>query len=207
MPRTAAPSSRAHAADRLDGGAPQLRVADDAALAGSRSRPTSNCGLTIARQSNRGAAAARTAGSTFASEMNDTSIRQELGAVRQLLRRERARVRPFDHGDARVLAQAPVELAVRYVQRDDVVGAALQQAVREPARGRADVEAAAPVHGHPEGVERVRQLDAAARDERRLAVDVELDLGVHELPGLVGAAAARAQVDVAGQHRRRGARA
>src|SRR5205823_10508313 len=39
----------------------------------TRSGPTSNCGLTSARQSNSGAAVARTAGSTFASEMNDTS--------------------------------------------------------------------------------------------------------------------------------------
>ena len=37
------------------------------------SRPTSNCGLTIARQSKRSAAQRSTAGSTFSSEMNDTS--------------------------------------------------------------------------------------------------------------------------------------
>ena len=51
-----------------------------------------------------------------------------------------ARVHPFHHHDARILAQLPVELALPDVDRVDPDGAALQQAVGEAAGGRADVE-------------------------------------------------------------------
>ena len=44
-----------------------------------RSRPTSNCGLTIARQSNRSDAQRSTAGSTLSREMKDTSITRSSG--------------------------------------------------------------------------------------------------------------------------------
>ncbi len=44
------------------------------------SRPTSNCGLTSARQSYRSAAQPRTAGSTLVREMNETSITIRSGA-------------------------------------------------------------------------------------------------------------------------------
>ena len=83
----------------------------------TRSRPTSNCGLTSARQSNAGAAAASTAGSTFASEMNDTSADDQVRPVGQLAGIERAGVAALDHRDPRVLADAPVELAVGHVER------------------------------------------------------------------------------------------
>ena len=43
-------------------------------------RPTSNCGLISASKSNRSAAQASTAGNTFVSEMNDTSITIRSGA-------------------------------------------------------------------------------------------------------------------------------
>ena len=46
----------------------------------TRSRPTSNWGLTMASRSKRGAAAATTAGSTLVSEMNETSATIRSGA-------------------------------------------------------------------------------------------------------------------------------
>ena len=85
-------------------------------------------------------------------------------------------------------------------------GAALEQAVREAAGRGADVERAAPGDPDAERVQGVGELHAAARDVRRRRVDVELDRGVHELPGLLGAAPAGAEVDLAGQHGRGGAR-
>ena len=51
-----------------------------------RSRPASNCGLTSASTSWTGAAAASTAGSTFASEMKETSTTTRSGAVGELVR-------------------------------------------------------------------------------------------------------------------------
>ena len=54
-------------------------------------------------------------------------------------------------------------------------GAALEQAVGEAAGRGADVERAAAGDGDAERVERVGELDAAAGDVRRRAVDLELD--------------------------------
>ena len=105
-----------------------------------------------------------------------------------------------------VLAQAVVELAVGDVERDDVGGSALEQAVGEAAGGRADVERAAAGDRNVQRVERVGELHAAARDVRRRAVDLELDLGVDQLARLLGAAAAGAEVHLAGDHGRGGAR-
>ena len=91
----------------------------------TRSRPASNCGLTIASAVEAlGAAHASTAGSTLRSEMKETSIDDQVGRVGQLRRLERAGVDALDHGHARVLAQRPVELAVGDVERDHVLGAA-----------------------------------------------------------------------------------
>ena len=58
-----------------------------------------------------------------------------------------------------------------------------------------------------QGVERVGELDAAARDVGRRPGDVELDLGVDELAWLLRPPAARPEVDLAGDHGGRGARA
>ena len=101
----------------------------------------------------------------------------------------------------------PVELAVGDVEGDDVRRARLQQAVREAAGRRADVEAAAPRRVEPESVQRVAQLDAAARDVGRRRVDAELDVGLDELARLGGARVARPEADMTGHDRRRGARA
>src|SRR4029079_16676766 len=106
----------------------------------------------------------------------------EIRAVWELFGRDGARVGALDHRDALVRSQAVVELAIGDVERDHVGGAALQQAVGEAAGGGADVERAATGRVDPQRVERVRELDAAARDVGRRAVDLELDLGVDHLP-------------------------
>ena len=64
-----------------------------------------------------------------------------------------------------------------------------------------------PATSTPERVERVGELDPAARDERRRRGDVELDVRGDELPRLLRPAAARPEVHVAGDHRRGGTRA
>ena len=107
-------------------------------------RPTSNCGLTSARQSNSGAAQASTAGSTLASEMKETSATTRSGREGQQRRVQGAGVHALDHRDPRVLAQPPVELAVGHVQRDHGLRAALEQAVGEAARRGAHVQAPPP---------------------------------------------------------------
>ena len=175
----------------------------------TRSRPTSNCGLTSARQSNRGAAHASTGGSTFASEMNDTSITIRSGAYGQLGRAQRAGVAPLDHGHPRIVAQPPVELAVGDVDRDHVRRAPLQQAVGETARRRADVERVTRRRRRrPSASSALASLIAAARDEARGAAATSISTSSgDELAGLLGAAALGQQQHVAGEHRRRRAAA
>ena len=67
------------------------------------------------------------------SEMNETSMLTRVIAragVRQVARLQMPRVDVFDHGDARIAAHLPVQLAVADVERDDVPRAALQPARR-----------------------------------------------------------------------------
>ncbi len=51
-----------------------------------------------------------------------------------------AEVRAFDHGDARIVSQLPIELSVANVDGGNVRGAALQQTVGEAAGRSTDVE-------------------------------------------------------------------
>ena len=82
--------------------------------------------------------------------------------------------------------------------------AALQQAVGEAAGRGADVEAPAPGGVDAGRLERVGELDPAARDEARALVDGELDVLGDELAGLGRAlAVAAAQPHLAGHDRRR----
>ena len=112
--------------------------------------------LDHARASRRPArGSATSAGSTLASEMNETSTVTRLGANgRSPGSSSRALTRSMTL-DARVVAKAPVELAVADVERDHPRGAALQQAVGEAAGGSADVEAVAARRRRRQGVERV----------------------------------------------------
>ena len=67
-----------------------------------------------------------------------------------------------------------MELPVADVDRDDSGGSRLQKAVREPASRRADIGAVAPGDIEREGLQRVLQLLASARDEARGALHLEL---------------------------------
>jgi hypothetical protein len=55
--------------------------------------------------------------------------------------RQVARVEFLPDDDARILADFPIELAVADIQRVNAGRAMLEQAIGEPARGRADVHA------------------------------------------------------------------
>ena len=141
-PSTAAPAA-ARPRDRHDRLAPQRRIAHHAALADPLA-PDLELRLDHHQRVERARPrSASTAGSTFASEMNETSATIEVRPVRQRVARQRARVRPLEHGHARVVAQRQRQLAVGHVERDHVRRAALQQAVGEPAGRGADVERAA----------------------------------------------------------------
>src|ERR1700729_1629587 len=111
-----------------------------------------------------------------------------------------------DYGYAWIGAQAPVELAVGDVERDHVRGAALEQAVGEAASRGANVERATALDLHVQRIERVGELDPAARDERRAADELELRVVVDQLSGLLDAAPPGQQQHLAGDHRRRRAR-
>src|SRR6266571_1667218 len=78
----------------------------------------------------------------------------------------------FEDEDARVVAKRPVDLPVTDVERDDARRAACEQDVGEAA----DVERLASLDGNAEGVERVRELEAAAPDVRMVWRD-QRDLG------------------------------
>ena len=109
--------------------------------------------------------------------MNETSATTSSGRERKLA--QRPRVRPLEHRDPRVVAQARVQLAVADVERDHARRPALQEHVREAARGRADVQGVPPANVEAEHFERVLELLAAARDEARRPVERELLVVVH----------------------------
>ena len=90
--------------------------------------------------------------------MKDTSTVASEGDEGQVGGRQRAGVQALDHGHARVLAQARVDLAVGDVDGGDPRGAALEQAVGEAAGGGADVDAVVAGEVDPERVERVSSL-------------------------------------------------
>ena len=137
--RRAASAARATAVERAascnDG------IAHDAALADGRPRPTSNWGLISARQSNRGAAHASAAGSTLATEMNETSITIRSGAYGE----SSAGASGAGVASARSRSRAGRCAAASRVRRrrrrhgGHVRRAVLEQAVREAAGRCADV--------------------------------------------------------------------
>ncbi len=135
-------------------------VADDAAA-----RHIGGTGLELGLEQDhalRAGGKARGDGGQHLAERNEGDIgdkqveRGELGEV--------AGVRAFHGGDARVLAQALVELPAADVDGDNGGGAALQEAVGEAAGGGANVEAAQAVRFDAEGVESGFELTPAAAD-------------------------------------------
>ena len=89
-----------------------------------------------------------------------------------------------------------MKLAVADIERDHARGAALQQHVGEAAGRCADVERVAPPDVEPELVEGVRELFAAARDEPRRPLEVEVGVLLDLRPRLVEA------LDEPGHHER-----
>src|SRR5882672_8988557 len=98
---------------------------------------------------------------------------------------QRARVCVLHDHHARVLAQPLVELAAADVDGVDDARTALEQAVREAARGGADVHADAALHADAEMLERVDELFAATADVGGAPFQVQLRLRGHERSGLV----------------------
>ena len=139
--------------------------------------------------------------------MKETSTVASAGTNGRSAGVELAGVEPLDHGHARVLAQAHVDLAVGDVDGGHPRGAALQQAVGEAAGRGADVEAVAPFDVDAERVERVFELDAAARDEARPRVDDQRRLGLDQLARPQRDRAVLADPNLAGPHRARRGRA
>ena len=93
-----------------------------------------------------------------------------------------------------------MELPVGDVEGDHGLGAALEEAVREAARGGTQVEAAAAGRIDPEGVEGIGQLGAATRDERRPLGHGQVHVVGYELARLLGTEAVPAKADVSRQH-------
>jgi hypothetical protein len=77
-----------------------------------------------------------------------------------------------------------MQLPIAHVDREDARGSCLEEAVREPARRRADVGAVQAGDLEVEGVEGVTQLLASTRDEGRRLLDDELDVLRDLLSGL-----------------------
>jgi hypothetical protein len=190
--------------DRGEGGAPQLRIAHHAALPDALA---ADLELRLDhRQAVEPLGSARQHGRQHLLQRDERDVHDDqVGRVRQLVAGDSAGVRALDHRHTGVAAQPPVELAVRDVERHHVRGAALQQAVGEAAGGGADVQRPAPLDRHAQGIERVRELDPAARHVFGGSVDAQLHVLVHHLPGLRRPGPPGAQVHLAGDHGRRGA--
>ena len=141
------------------------------------------------------------AGSTFSSEMNDTSTVASSGGSENAAATSVARVRLLHHDDAPVGAQPGVELAVPHVHRVHAHRAALEQALGEsPGRGT-DVEAHPPARDDAKGVEDGRQLVSAAAHELLLGRHVD-GRRIHERARLVRALAVDLHVPGHDQPRR-----
>ena len=124
-----------------------------------------------------------------------------VGREGKLGRLELARVAALDHGHPRVVAQAPVELPMGDVEGDHARRAALQQAVGEAAGRGADVEAVEAGDVDSQRLERVRELDAAAGDERRRLDHEQLGVVGDQLARLARERAVAAEPYPAGAHR------
>jgi hypothetical protein len=84
-----------------------------------------------------------------------------------------------------------------------VPGAPLQQAVREPTGGRAEIERMHSPHVKRESLERIRELDPATRGEDARRRHLDLDILRNELSRFLGALPLGKQQHLARQHRRR----
>ena len=144
-----------------------------------RPRPASNCGFTSSTRS-ASARVQRREGGRHGQQRDEGQIGdREVDRTAEVVRGERADVHPLADRHPRIGSQGPRQLTPADVDRVDVGGAPLQEAVGEPAGRRAGVEGAAPVDDDRKRVERRRELLAAAGDVARL--------GNRHPDGLVGA--------------------
>ena len=203
-PRTAAPSSRAAASPTATSALRRAAGSRTTPPLPTAARPTSNCGLTIARQSY----ALRGAGEHGREHLGQRDERDidhdQLGSVRERRREAASRAfLPLEHRHARIGAQPKLQLAVGDIERDDVRGSALEQAIGEPAGRGADVKRARARDRDAEGIERVGELDPAPRDVRRRGPRPRARRRRRRAARACGPARVRAQQHVAGHHRRR----
>ena len=126
--------------------------------------PTSNCGFTRMIIRPCVASSGTIAGISRVVEMKLASQTARSNLSRIIRGLKIARVHAFPHHHARIVAQFPIELAVADVDGPDARRAALQQAIRESAGGRADIEADQPVDIDREMIQRGGQLESAAAD-------------------------------------------
>src|SRR6202011_3599073 len=94
---------------------------------------------------------------------------------------EMADVDALQHDHPWVLTKTPGQLTVPDVDRDHRAGAATKQHVGKPPRRRADVEAHASRWIDAEGIERGRELVAAATDKLLGPGQVDADIGADQL--------------------------
>jgi len=100
---------------------------------------------------------------------------------RHLVRGDLQHVRFLEHRHARIVPEFPVDLPVSHVQGHHVPGPVLKQAIREAARGGADVEARPSLDGHFEiGQGAFEFLPSPRRVTQRFR-DGDLFVGLHEV--------------------------
>ena len=171
--------------DRDDRGRPRLGIADDATFA-NRLTPGLELWLhqrddiaSVAkpREGRRQREAQRDEGHVSYDDVDGLFDRDTL-----------ARVHSFVHDDARILTEAPIELALPHIDRVNAGRAALQEDVGEAAGRRTNVDRDLPGHIEPERVERARQLVAATRHVLRAGVDGDVRILGHRSGRPVGAA-------------------
>ena len=111
--------------------------------------------------------------------MNDASIDDDVEFATERIVGEQPEVATFDHADAFVDAQRIGQLPVADVERRHVSGAVREQAVREAAGRRADVERSRAGDVDAERLQGRLELLAAAARVRPRADDVEDGRGAH----------------------------
>src|SRR5829696_495315 len=98
---------------------------------------------------------------------------EEVGLERQILPSQPAHVGPLHNGDARVVTQRPVELAVADIDRQHPLCSSLQENVGKSSRRCSRIDARASLHPHAKPVDSRVEFLAGARDEAIFRVDKE----------------------------------
>jgi len=94
--------------------------------------------------------------------------RHETDGVRNIVGRQHPRVDPFTDDDARIVSEAPVQLAAPDIKCDDAGGPALEEDIGEAACGRPHIERASSGRIDTERVERASEFESAAPDIRMI---------------------------------------